>query len=141
MRRGVRILFLCSLFLAACSSAPTPGPNLSSTGPDASITVERMCDSMTFTPAATLRCDPAIDLALSVAAASHWTVAVARFTYWLGCANSTSGCPYAGRPDRGFVILTLVDTAAQELVRVKAGADGSVTSSVPEPYVAPSAGT
>jgi len=83
MRRGVRVLFLCSLFLAACSSAPTPGPNLSSTGPDASITVERMCDSITFTPAATLRCDPAIDLALSFAAASHWSRSLGLRTGWV----------------------------------------------------------
>lgn len=151
MKVRVLVLLVAATFVAACAVTPTPSPATPAPSASPSSVVLVPSPSASPSPSATpltaatiecspglfktvfigLMCDEAIAAALAALPQGHRPVFRATFTYRLpGPPNASCA---AARPDTGYVIITPT-VGGLELVRVVKAANGTLSTTGPEPY-------
>lgn len=120
MRRRVSLgAVLATFLLAACAvapAAPTPRPSF-----------VQNCAPVVPDGSPALTCDQAIPAALAVLAPTHPRIVKVEFFYGYPCDPAAAPCP-VGDGDVGYVNVQMAAPDSDQLIRVAANADGSVTA-------------
>jgi hypothetical protein len=126
--------------VAACGSTLTPTDHPQASLPASlvpiaapTVAVITECGHTTFSRPALLSCDEALTAALASLPPGR-QIAKAAFSYHPPCLPEGASCPFAGRGDKGFVILTPVGGEV-ELIRVQKSPGGTLTVSRPQLFL------